>query len=84
MKNRTMIGIICMMLAVVVTFGIAPMINRLTSDTTSVIRLSADVKQGSQITEGQIETVNVKTNTLPTGVMQNAEVMFLHSMPEII
>jgi pilus assembly protein CpaB len=76
MKNRTAIGILCILLAVAVTFGIAPVVNRLTSDTTSVIRLSADVKQGNQITDDQIETVEVKTDTLPAGViMQKSEVV---------
>ncbi len=58
-----------MLLAVAVTFGVAPIVNRLTSDTTSVIRLSQDVKQGAQITDGQIETVEVKTDTLPAGII---------------
>ena len=39
MKNRTIIGIICMVLAVVITFAAAPLVNRLTSDTTTVVRL---------------------------------------------
>lgn len=76
MKNRTAIGILCIILAVAVTFGIAPIVNRLTSDTTSVIRLSTDVKQGSQITDDQIETVEVKTDMLPAGVItQKSEVV---------
>lgn len=76
MKNRTVIGILCIILAVTVTFGIAPIVNRLTSDTTSVIRLSADVKQGSQIADDEIETVEVKTDTLPAGVItQKSEVV---------
>lgn len=76
MKNRTVIGIICMVLAVAITFFVAPVVNRLTSDTTMVIRVSADVKQGAQITELQIETVEVKTDTLPAGVItQKAQVV---------
>ena len=55
MKNRTIIGIICMVLAVAITFVIAPVVNNLTSDTTSVIRLAKDIKQGSPITEADIE-----------------------------
>ena len=76
MKNRTVIGIICMLLAVAVTFGVAPMVNRMMGDTTTVIRLSADMKQGAQITAEQIETVEVKTDTLPIGVItQKSEVI---------
>ena len=69
MKNRTVIGIICMVLAVAITFLIAPMVNNLTSDTTSVIRLAKDVKQGSPITEADIEQVKVKTDSMPNGVI---------------
>lgn len=69
MKNRTVIGIICMVLAVVITFCVAPIVNKLASDTTTVIRLSAEAKQGTQITEAQIETVEVKTDTIPIGVI---------------
>ena len=76
MKNRTMIGIICMLLAVAVTFGVAPMVNRMMGDTTTVIRLSADIRQGAQIMAEQIETVEVKTDTLPIGVItQKIEVI---------
>ncbi len=69
MKNRTVIGIICMILAVAVTFAIAPMVNRLTSDTTSVIRLSGEVRQGAQIKEDNIETAVVKTDSIPAGIL---------------
>ena len=69
MKNRTVIGIICMVLAIIITFAIAPVVNRLTSDTTTVIRLSDDVKQGAQITEDKIETAEVKSDSIPAGVI---------------
>ena len=45
MKTRTIIGIICMVLAVVITFAVAPLVNRLSSDTSTVIRLAEDIKQ---------------------------------------
>ena len=63
MKNRTIIGIVCMILAVAMTFAIAPVVNRLTSDTTTVVRLKHDVGRGTKITEEQIETVKVKTDS---------------------
>lgn len=37
MKNRTIIGVICMVLAVVVTFAVAPLVNKLSTDTSEVI-----------------------------------------------
>lgn len=71
MKNRTIIGIICMVLAVIVTFAVAPLVNRLTSDTVTVLRLSQDVAGGSQITEEHLESVTVKKDTLPDGVVNS-------------
>ncbi len=69
MKNRTVIGVICMVLAVVITFAVAPLVNRLTSDTSEVVRLATDVKQGIQITAEHLETVKVKTDTIPSGAV---------------
>ena len=68
-KNRTLIGIICMVLAVAITFLIAPAITKLTSDTTDAVRLREDVLQGSRITEDQVEIVKMKTDTLPAGTL---------------
>ena len=62
-----------MVLAVVITFAAAPLVNRLTSDTSTVIRLAEDIKQGAQITEAQIESVKVKTDTIPAGTIKNSK-----------
>ena len=69
MKNRTVIGVICMVIAVVMTFAVAPLVNRLTSDTSEAIRLAKDVKQGVQITAEDLESVTVKTDSIPAGVV---------------
>ena len=71
MKNRTIIGIVCMILAVAMTFAVAPLVNRLTSDTTMVVRLKQEVGRGAKITAEQVETVKVKTDTMPQGVYVN-------------
>lgn len=69
MKNRTVIGVICMILAIVVTFAVAPIVNRLTSDTTDVVRLGVDMKQGVKIEPEHLEVVTVKTDSIPAGVV---------------
>lgn len=51
-----------MILAVAMTFAIATVANRLTSDTTTVVRLKQEVGRGTKITEDQVETVKVKTD----------------------
>lgn len=66
MKNRTIIGIVCMILAVAMTFAVAPLVNRLTSDTTTVVRLKQEVGRGAKITAEQVETIKVKTDNNET------------------
>ena len=71
MKNRTVIGVICMVVAVAITFLIAPVVNRLSTDTSEVIRLATDVKQGVQITADHLEVAKVKTDTVPAGTLND-------------
>lgn len=73
MKNRTVIGVICMVLAVAVTFLIAPLVNRLSTDTSEVIRLASDVKQGVQITADHLEVARVKTDSIPVGTLNDSK-----------
>lgn len=65
MKNRTIIGILCMAAAVVITFVAAPLVNRLQADTIPVIRLKRDVKQGTPIGEDCLETAAVGRDAVP-------------------
>lgn len=69
MKNRTMVGILCMLLAVVLTFVVSPVVSKITTDTVKVPRLCKDVEQGSKIQKANIETVSVSKSSLPKGVI---------------
>ena len=69
MKNRTMIGIICIVLALVIAFVISPFVSRITTDTIKVPRLNSDVSRGEKILEKNIEIVSVKKDTLPKDVI---------------
>ena len=65
MKNRTFIGIICIVLAVLTTFVVSPMVNRMSEGKTEVVRFVKDLSQGAQITEDDIETVDLVKSSLP-------------------
>lgn len=69
MRNRTVLGIVCILLSLLITFGFSPLINRLTDGEVTVIRLVRDVKQGDEITAEDLETVRVKKSTLPDGTI---------------
>ena len=71
MKNRTILGIVCIFLSLLITFGFSPLINRLLGGDMTVIRLSRDVRQGEEITADCTESVKVKKSTVPQGVILN-------------
>ena len=43
MKNRTVIGIVCIVLAIAVTFVVSPLVNKIADQKTEVVRFTADV-----------------------------------------
>lgn len=69
MKNRTMVGILCMLLAVALTFVVSPFVLKIASDRVTVPRLCSDVERGSKIQKENIENVSVGKNSLPKGVI---------------
>lgn len=73
MKNRTIIGIICLVLAIIVTFVVAPIINRLAEDTEEVVVILKDIKQGSVITEDMVELADYAKKNLPDGAITKKE-----------
>lgn len=71
MKNRTLIGIICMILAVVMIFLISPLVNRVSGGSVTAIRLVKDVSQGTKITESDVEEVKISKKAIPSGAVDN-------------
>ena len=69
--NRTVIGIICIVVALAICFGIAPLVNRLSDGKTKIVRLTRDIPAGTTITEADIEVVDVGSYNLPTGVIKD-------------
>lgn len=73
MKNRTIIGIVCIVLALVVTFAVAPLVNKLSDSRTDIVRLKSDIVQGHMIQESDIEVVTVSSTGLPTNIITKKE-----------
>lgn len=69
--NRTVIGIICIVVALAICFGIAPLVNRLSDGKTKIVRLTRDISAGATITEADIEVVDVGSYNLPIGVIKD-------------
>lgn len=73
MKNRTIIGIVCIVLALILTFAIAPLVNKMAESRVDIIRMKNDVIQGHQISENDVETVKVGGYNLPANVILKKE-----------
>jgi pilus assembly protein CpaB len=73
MKNRTIIGIVCIVLALILTFAIAPLVNKMAESKVDIVRMKQDVVQGHQISENDVEVVKVGGYNLPADVIQRKE-----------
>lgn len=73
MKNRTIIGIVCIVLALGVTFAVAPLVNKLSDSRADIVRLKSDIAQGHMIQESDIEVVTVGSTGLPTNIITKKE-----------
>lgn len=59
MKNRTIIGIICVVLAVAVMFGITPLVNTLALGKIEVVQVVKRIEQGQLITAEDVTKVQI-------------------------
>ncbi len=71
LKNRTVIGIICIVAALIISFGVAPLTNRILDNKTEKVRVKKDIKAGQMITEDDIELVTVGAFNVPGGALSN-------------
>ena len=65
LKNRTLIGIVLIVIAIGICFGISPLFSKLLDSKTNIVRLKNDVEQGTQIISGMLEVVEVGTLNVP-------------------
>ncbi len=73
MKNRTILGLVCIGLALALAFGIAPLVNRATDGRKEIVRAARDVRQGRTLTEDDIEMITVGVYHLPENVITSAK-----------
>ena len=72
-SSRTVIGVVCIVLAFLITFGVAPLVNRFTDQKVDIVRLKADVPRGQIITADHLEIVNVGSYNLPNNVIKDGK-----------
>lgn len=68
-RNRTVIGVLCILLALIICFGVTPLFSRSASEKTEIIRVTKDIKEGDEITAEMVQTVEVGAYNLPQNLM---------------
>ena len=73
LKNRTVLGVICIALALIICFAITPLFNASKSSTMRIVRVKNDLKIGQEITAKDIEIVEVGAYNLPSELVKKSE-----------
>lgn len=75
-RNRTVIGVLCILLALIICFGVTPLFSRSASEKTEIVRVTKDIKEGDEITAEMVQTVEVGAYNLPQNLMtDNKEIV---------
>ena len=53
----------------VICFGVTPLFSRSASEKAEIVRVTADIKEGDEITAEMVQTVEVGAYNLPSGIM---------------
>ena len=73
LKNRTVLGVICIALSLVICFAVTPLFNASKNSTVQIVRIKNDLNIGQEITAKDIETVEVGAYNLPSEVLKKSE-----------
>lgn len=73
LKNRTVIGVICIVLSLLICFAITPLFNQGISQTAEVVRVVKPIKIGEEITGDMVKAVEVGGYNLPEDVVKSLD-----------
>lgn len=72
-KNRTVIGVICIVLSLLICFAITPLFNQSISQKTEIVRVTKPIKIGEAITKDMVQTIEVGGYNLPEDVVRQTD-----------
>jgi len=73
LRNRTVLGIVCIVAALIICFVITPLVNAGLSQKTTIVRFVVPVKAGEAITKNMVQEVEVGNYNLPENVLGSIE-----------
>lgn len=72
-KNRTVIGVLCILLSLVICFGVAPLFNKSVSQKAEIVRVTREIRAGDLITADMVAVAEVGGYNLPEGVIRQPD-----------
>lgn len=73
LKNRTALGIVCIILAILLSFGTTPLLNNVMKAQVTIVRATADIQEGQMITPEMVQETKVGEFNLPAGVIKDQD-----------
>lgn len=70
-KNRTVLGIFCIAVSLIICFAITPLVNAGLSKKTTIVRFKKQVNAGEEIQKSMLEEVEVGKYNLPENVVHS-------------
>lgn len=73
LRNRTVLGAVCIALSLIICFAVTPLFNAGISHKTSIVRVTQNIKAGQQISKAQVQSVEVGGYNLPSNVIKSTD-----------
>ena len=73
LKNRTVLGILCIVFSLVICFLVTPLFNKTISQKTEIVRVQKDIRAGDEITKDKVQIMEVGGYNLPMDTIKDLE-----------
>lgn len=71
LKNRTVLGILCIAVSLLICFAITPLVNAGLSRKSTIVRFTRQAEEGEQVTKNMVEEAEVGNYNLPENVVRS-------------
>lgn len=73
LKNRTVLGVICIVLSLLICFGVTPLFNKGMSQKAEIVRVAKEIKAGDEVTSDMVQVVEVGGYNLPENIIKSKD-----------
>lgn len=72
-KNRTVLGITCIVVAFIICFVISPILSSTGNKTITIVRVDTDIKSGDEITKDKVSEIRVSASNQASSVINSSK-----------